>query len=50
MAIILVDLEGMSREQCARTLGCSLAALDVRLHRGRQLLKKNLTLYHEGKA
>jgi RNA polymerase sigma-70 factor (ECF subfamily) len=50
MAIILVDLEGMSREECARTLGCSLAALDVRLHRARALLRKTLTPYQEGKA
>lgn len=50
MAVILVDLEGMSREECARTLGCSLAALDVRLHRARALLRKTLAPYQEGRA
>ncbi len=42
MAVILVDLEGMEREDCARALGCSLSALDVRLHRGRAGLRKRL--------
>ena len=50
MAVILVDLEGMSREECARTLGCSLTALDVRLHRARGILRKSLTAYQQGKA
>lgn len=50
MAVILVDLEGMPREETARTLGCSLAALDVRLHRARALLRKRLALYQEGSA
>lgn len=43
MAIALVDLEGSSREEAATALGCSLAALDVRLHRGRQKLKELLS-------
>lgn len=42
MAVILVDLEGMGREECARSLGCSLSALDVRLHRGRAEIQKRL--------
>ena len=42
MAVILVDLEGMGREDCARSLGCSLSALDVRLHRGRAEIQKRL--------
>lgn len=42
MAVVLVDLEGMSREDSARTLGCSLSALDVRLHRARALLRSRL--------
>lgn len=43
MAIILVDLEGSPREEAASALGCSLAALDVRLHRGRGRLKELLS-------
>lgn len=43
MAVILADLEGMEREDCAKALGCSLAAFDVRLHRGRAQLRKALT-------
>ncbi len=43
MPIILVDLEGMEREECARTLGCSLSALDVRLHRARAQLRERLS-------
>lgn len=43
MAVILVDLEGMGREETARTLGCSLSALDVRLHRARAQLREKLS-------
>ena len=43
MAVALVDLEGASREDAAAALGCSLAALDVRLHRGRHKLKELLS-------
>lgn len=43
MAVVLVDLEGSAREEAAAALGCSLAALDVRLHRGRQKLKELLS-------
>lgn len=42
MTVILVDLEGMEREEAARSLGCSLSALDVRLHRARAQLKAKL--------
>lgn len=50
MAVILVDLEGMSREDSARALGCSLSALDVRLHRARHQLRDRLKSYHMGEA
>lgn len=43
LAVVMVDLEGAAREEAASTLGCSLAALDVRLHRGRQKLKELLS-------
>lgn len=42
MTVILVDLEGMEREEAARALGCSLSALDVRLHRARAQLRETL--------
>ena len=50
MAVILVDLEGMGREEAATTLGCSLSALDVRLHRGRARLRELLKPTREGTA
>ena len=50
MAVILVELEGMSREEGARMLGCSLSALDVRLHRAREQLRKRLHHYRAGEA
>lgn len=43
LAVAMVDLEGAPREEAAAALGCSLSALDVRLHRGRQRLKELLS-------
>ncbi|MDE2143182.1 MAG: sigma-70 family RNA polymerase sigma factor [Elusimicrobia bacterium] len=43
LAVAMVDLEGSPREEAAAALGCSLSALDVRLHRGRQKLKELLS-------
>ena len=43
LAVAMVDLEGSSREEAAAALGCSLSALDVRLHRARQSLKELLS-------
>ncbi len=43
MAVAMVDLEGSTREEAAAALGCSLSALDVRLHRGRGRLKELLS-------
>ena len=48
MAVILVDLEGMEREAAAQALGCSLSALDVRLHRARGQLRERLKDTHGG--
>jgi len=50
MPIILVDLEGMEREECAVALGCSLSALDVRLHRARAQLREKLRSTQGGNA
>jgi RNA polymerase sigma-70 factor (ECF subfamily) len=41
-ALILHDLEGMSGEQTARIIGCSLNAAKVRVHRARARLKDAL--------
>jgi len=46
MAVVMVDLEGESREQAAVALGCSLSALDVRLHRARAQLRTLLQESH----
>jgi RNA polymerase sigma-70 factor (ECF subfamily) len=43
LAVAMVDLEGSTREEAAAALGCSLSALDVRLHRGRGRLKELLS-------
>ena len=43
LAVAMVDLEGSTREEAAAALGCSLSALDVRLHRGRHRLKELLS-------
>lgn len=43
LAVTMVDLEGAPREEAASVLGCSLSALDVRLHRGRERLKELLS-------
>jgi RNA polymerase sigma-70 factor, ECF subfamily len=43
LAVAMVDLEGSTREEAASALGCSLSALDVRLHRGRHRLKELLS-------
>ena len=43
LAVAMVDLDGSPREEAASALGCSLSALDVRLHRGRHRLKELLS-------
>lgn len=48
MSVILVDLEGMGREEAAQSLGCSLSALDVRLHRGRAALRHEIERRRQG--
>ena len=48
MAVILVDLEGLERNDAAQTLGCSLSALDVRLHRARGRLREEIERKRQG--
>ena len=40
--VLLRDVEGLSYGEMAQALGCSLAAVKVRLHRARQVLRQAL--------
>lgn len=42
MAVILADIEGMSYEEIAEVMGCSIGTVRSRIHRGRQAMKKKL--------
>ncbi len=42
-AVILADIEGMSYEEIAEAMGCSLGTVRSRLHRGRKLMRNKLT-------
>lgn len=50
-ALILHDLEGMTGEQTAGIIGCSLSAVKVRIHRARARLQRALqqqcSFYHD---
>lgn len=41
-ALVLHDLEGLTAEQAAEVIGCSVAAAKIRIHRGRARLKEAL--------
>jgi RNA polymerase sigma-70 factor, ECF subfamily len=43
--ILLCDVEGLSYEEIAKTVGCPMGTVRSRLHRSRQLLKKRLFAY-----
>jgi RNA polymerase sigma-70 factor (ECF subfamily) len=43
IAVILADIEGMSYEEIAETMNCSLGTVRSRLHRGRKQLRHRLT-------
>ncbi len=43
IAVILADIEGMSYEEIAESMSCSLGTVRSRLHRGRKLLRSRLT-------
>jgi RNA polymerase sigma-70 factor (ECF subfamily) len=45
MAIVLRDLQGLSYQEMAEVLGCSLEAVKSRLFRARRLLSKRLEVY-----
>lgn len=46
IAVVLADLEGMSYEEIADVMGCSIGTVRSRIHRGRQALKKRLGSLH----
>lgn len=41
-AVILADVEGLSYEEIAEVMGCSLGTVRSRLHRGRKLMRNRL--------
>lgn len=43
--IVLRDIEGLDGVQVAKILGISLAAMKSKLHRSREFLRKNLSVY-----
>jgi RNA polymerase sigma-70 factor (ECF subfamily) len=42
--VILADVEGLSYEEIAETMGCSLGTVRSRLHRGRKMLRNKLQI------
>jgi len=44
IAVILADVEGLSYEEIAETMNCSLGTVRSRLHRGRKLLRSKVRL------
>lgn len=50
MAVVLVDLEGYTYEEAAKTLEIPISTLGVRVFRGRKILKERLRPFMEGKA
>jgi RNA polymerase sigma-70 factor, ECF subfamily len=50
IAVILADIEGLSYEEIADTMNCSLGTVRSRLHRGRKLLRHKVRLASPGSA
>lgn len=49
-SVILADIEGLSYEEIAETLGCSLGTVRSRLHRGRKMLRSKLQRYMDASS
>ena len=49
VAVILADIEGLSYEEIAETMHCSLGTVRSRLHRGRKLLRQKVQLTQQRK-
>ncbi len=49
-SVILADVEGLSYEEIAETLGCSLGTVRSRLHRGRKMLRSKLQRYMDASS
>ncbi|CCW36088.1 RNA polymerase sigma factor, sigma-70 family [Chthonomonas calidirosea] len=45
VAVVLADIEGLSYEEIAQSMGCSLGTVRSRLHRGRKMLRKKLNIF-----
>jgi RNA polymerase sigma-70 factor (ECF subfamily) len=50
IAVILADIEGLSYEEIADTMNCSLGTVRSRLHRGRKLLRQKARLASPARA
>lgn len=46
MAVVLIDIEGLSYKDAAEKMKISIPALKTRLHRARKILKENLKDFH----
>jgi len=47
LAVVLVDMEGLSYEEAGAVMRCPLGTVRSRLHRGRALLRRRLARYLE---